>query len=153
MISGARGSRIFIGTTIEATDLQEFEADSYVEVGEVENLGEYGDESERVTFTALADGRTRSLKGPRDAGVMNVVCGSDSTDEGQTAMKEAEAEPFNFNFRVELNDRLTIDGTPTISFFRGQVMSKRRNVGTASDVVRHNFQVAINSEIIDVDPT
>ena len=152
-INTAGGSRFFIGTTAPADDLAEFEADSYIEVGEVEDLGELGDEAEQITFTALKDGRVRKLKGPRDAGTMAIVCGADSSDEGQAAMIEAEASPLDFNFMVILNDQLTLSGTPTTLFYRGKVMSKRRNIGNVSNVVRYNFNVGVNSAVLEVQAT
>lgn len=152
-INTAGGSRFFIGTTADAEDLAEFEADSYVEVGEVEDLGEIGDEAEEITFTALKDGRVRKLKGPRNAGTQAIVCGADDSDEGQAAMIAAEASPLDFNMMVILNDQLTISGSPTVLFYRGKVMSKRRNIGNVSNVVRYNFNVGVNTAIIEVPAT
>jgi hypothetical protein len=152
-INTAGGVKFYIGTTAAAATIGEFEADSYVEVGEVEDAGQVGDESAEITFTALSDGRTRKLKGPRDAGTMAVVCGADSSDDGQAAMIEAEASPLDFNFRVQLNDQLTISGDPTFIYFRGKVMSKRRNIGNVSNVVRYNFNVGVNSEVLETAAT
>ncbi len=148
-ISTGSGAKLAIGTTAAATTLAEFEADTYVEVGEIEDLGEFGDESEEVTFTSLGDGRVRKLKGPRNAGTMAVVAGQDSSDAGQAAMIAAEAEVLDFNFRVTLNDQLTIAGTPSIHYFRGKVMSKRIQVGQANNVVRRTFNVGLNTEITE----
>ena len=153
-INGASGSKLFIGgVNVSLTqDRAEYEADSYIEVGELEDLGEFGDESETINFTSLADGRTRKLKGPRDAGTMPVVVGDDMTDEGQTAMEAAEGTPFDYNFYVELNDAVTLGGNPSKHYFAGKVMTKRRNVGNASNVVRRSFAVGINSAIIPTEP-
>jgi hypothetical protein len=152
-VDTAAGSRLYLGTTQAASTQQDFESDSYVEVGEVEDLGEFGDESEEVTFTALGDRRVRKFKGPRNAGTMAVVCGHDSSDDGQAAMKAAEATDFDYNVKVVLNDALTLNGSPTTIYFRGKVMSKKRNVGNVSNVVRHNFNVAINSDLIEIGAT
>ena len=43
-ISAASGSQFFIGTTTAAEALSQFLTDSYTEVGEVEDLGEFGHE-------------------------------------------------------------------------------------------------------------
>lgn len=152
-VNTAGGSKLYIGTTQDAESVAEFEADSYIEVGEVEDLGQLGDESAEIQFTALADGRVRKLKGPKDAGTMGVICGADSSDEGQQAMVAAEAQIFDYNFKVELNDELTIGGTPTTLFFRAKVMSKRRNIGNVSNVVRYNFNLGVNTEIWEVAAT
>jgi hypothetical protein len=152
-INTAAESTIAIGTTVAAANQAQFEADTYIEIGEVEDLGEFGDEAEEVTFTALADRRTRKLKGSFNAGTITCVAGSDLSDAGQQALVDAFATDFDYNFRVTLNDTLTVSGTPTVLYFRGKVMSKRLNVGTVNNVVRRSFPVGINSEIIEVAAT
>lgn len=154
-VNTAAGAKLFIGgpNSNRSSVLADYQADSYVEVGEVEDLGEFGDESEAVNFTALSDGRTRKFKGPRDAGTMTLVVGDDPTDEGQIAMEAAEAQPLDYNFYVELNDKLTLGGENSRHYFIGKVMAKRRNVGQANNVVRRNFTIGVNSAITDTDPT
>jgi hypothetical protein len=149
-VNTAGGVKFYIGTTQDCTTLAEFQADSYIEVGEVEDAGQVGDESGEITFTALSDARTRKFKGPRDAGTMQIVCGADSSDEGQDAMVAAEADDnFDYNFRVDLSDELTVGGTPTSLYFRGKVMSKRRNIGNVGNIVRYNFNVGVNTAIVE----
>lgn len=154
-VNTASGAKIYIGSanSNRNTNLADYQADSFIEVGEVEDLGEFGDESERIPFTALSDGRTRKFKGPRDAGETPVVVGDDPTDEGQIAMEAAEASPLDFAFKIQLNDALTIGGDDSTHFFIGKVFSKKRNVGNASNVVRRNFAIGINSVVLSTDPT
>jgi hypothetical protein len=154
-VNTASGAKLFIGTanSNRSSALADYVADSYIEVGEVEDLGEFGDESERIKFTALSDGRSRSFKGPRDAGEMTMVVGDDPTDEGQLALEAAEASPLDFNFYVQLNDAISLGGQDSKHYFIGKVFSKRRNVGNASNVVRRNFAIGINSAVTSTDPT
>lgn len=154
-VNTASGAKLFIGNANanRNTTLEEFQADSYIEIGEIEDLGEFGDESERIKFTALSDGRTRTFKGPRDAGEMTLIVGDDPSDEGQVALEAAEATPFDYNFRVELNDAVTLGGENSTHYFIGKVFSKRRNVGAANNVVRRNFAIGINSGIRSTDPS
>ena len=152
-ISTGSGVRLYIGTTTSAENLSQFLTDTYVEVLEVEDLGEFGDEAEEVTFASLSDGRMRKLKGVRDAGTMAVIVGDDPTDAGQTALVSAEADVLDYNFKVVLNDKLTDLGTPSEHYFRGKVMSKRLAVGTVNNVLRRTFNIGVNSEIIEIDPT
>ncbi len=156
-VQAAAGTKIYIGTTAtppniedlsDAAALAEFQADSYIEVGEVENLGEYGDQSQDVTFESLSDSRTRHLKGTRDAGVLPLVVGDDPDDEGQVALVDAEASNLDYNFKIVLNNALTLGGTGQVDYFYGKVMSKRKSVGGVNDVVRSNFSVGINSRIV-----
>jgi len=153
-INTTTGVQFFIGTTIDGETLSQFLEDTYTEVGEVEDLGEFGDESETVTFASLADGRLQKLKGVRDAGILALVVGADDSDAGQDALIAAEAEDsLDYNFKVILNDKVTIGGTPSEHYFRGKVMSKRTGVGSANNVVRKTFNIGINSAIISVDAT
>lgn len=154
-VNTAAGARIFIGSANSNREsvLADYQADSYIEVGEVEDGGEFGDDSERINFTALSDGRTRKFKGPRDAGEMNLVVGDDMTDEGQIALEAAEATSFDYNIRVELNDALTLGGQNSSHYFIAKVFSKKRNVGQANNVVRRTFALGINSAITSTDPT
>ena len=162
MINTASGTRIYIGTTgipanmVDLTDeqaLAEFEADSYIEIGEAESLGEYGDESEVVPFASLNDGRTRKFKGTRDAGTLPLVVGHDPSDEGQLAVVAAEANHLDYNFKVVGNDAITLGGNGSVDYFYGKVMSKRKNVGDVNNVVRANYAVGINSRIVTREAT
>jgi hypothetical protein len=145
----AAGSRVYIGTTTPFDTITTYETETWTEVGEVEDLGQYGDQYQDVTITTLADQRTKHFKGNLDAGTITIQCGADPTDTGQMAMTAAFASPLDYNFKVALDDKLTNSGTPTIQYFSGKVMSKRRNVGNSSNVVRQNFDVGINTEILE----
>lgn len=154
-VNASAGAKLFIGgpNSNRNSILTDYQADSYTEVGEIEDLGEFGDEAERIKFTALSDSRTRTFKGPRDAGEMAIVVGDDMLDQGQIAMEAAEGQPLDYNFRVELNDKVTLGGTNSLHYFIGKVFTKRRTVGKANDITRRNFTVGINSKITDVSPT
>lgn len=163
-VNTAAGSTFAIGpqgtyaSTVDWSDTEEdiitaFEALVWTEVGEVEDLGEFGDEASEITFTALANRRTRKFKGTFNAGTVTVQAGSDPEDAGQLAMIAAFASDLDYPFRVTLNDQLTENGEPTTLYFGGKVMSKRRNVGNVENVVRQNFPVGINTEIIEVPAT
>lgn len=154
-VNTAGGAKVFIGTANSNRNsvLADYQADSYIEIGEVEDGGEFGDDASRITFTALSDSRTRKFKGPRDAGEVNLVVGDDMTDEGQTALEAAEATPFDYNFYYELNDAVSLGGQNSKHYFIAKVFSKKRNVGQANNVVRKTYVLGINSAITETDPT
>jgi len=154
-INTATGSKIFIGPNVptSADTVAEFSALTYTEIGLVETLGEFGDESSAVNFASLSDGRQRKAKGIRDAGAIAITVGDDPTDPGQLAMIAAEATPLKYAFKVVLNDQVTEGGTGSTMYFRGLVMSKRLNVGGADNVVRRTFNTGIDSAIYEVPAT
>lgn len=151
----ASGAKLFIGPSVtSATNTAAlFAALTWTEVGLVESLGDFGDESSSVTGAALGDGRIRKSKGARDAGTMAIVCFDDGSDVGQQAMVAAEATKSNFAFKIVIPNRLNATGTDEIDYFRGLVMSKRRTIGNNDNLVRRNFNLGVNSPVIEVPPT
>lgn len=149
-VTTASGTRFYIGTTAAADTLTEYEADTYVEVGEVESLGEFGDESASVSFTSLGDARVRKSKAARDAGTIALTCGRDPHDDGQNALKAAERTKFEYNIKVVAADNLDANDPPTIYYFRGLVMSARENYGANDNIVRTTFNIGINTEILEI---
>lgn len=151
----AAGTQVFIAPA-QATDpanAAAWAALVWTPIKLVENAGEFGDESAAVTFASLEDSRIRKGKGARDAGTMTLVCGYDGADPGQDALEAAEKTNSNFPIKVILPNRLTPGGTDEINYFRGLVMSRRKNVGTQDNVVRRTFTVAINSAVTEVPAT
>jgi hypothetical protein len=156
-ITTATGAKYFIGGTTAidyATDagaIEDFEALTWVEIKEVEDGGEFGDESADVTFQSLGDGRVRHLKGARDAGTIALVVGDDPLDPGQIAVRAAEKTKFQYNFKVEYEDAPSALYANSVDYFRGLVMSARKNVGTGDNVLRRTFNIGISTEILSVD--
>lgn len=151
----AAGTKIYIGTTAainftnDAAALSAFQADAYVEIKNVEDLGEFGDESSEVTFAAIGDSRTRRAKGTRDAGVLALVCGRDPLDLGQQKALDAEKVKDAFNFKVVVNDA-PAGGTPSVYYFRALVMSAKNAFGSVDNIVKVTFNLGINSAILEV---
>lgn len=159
MITTVAKAKFFIGTTTgavataaastDAAILTAYEADTYVEVKEVSDLGEFGDEAEEIKFSSISDARVRKLKGTRDAGTMEISVGRDAADPGQVAMRVAKNDDYNRNYKIVLNDA-PVGGTPTTFFFRGLITKARTKTGEANNVVIETFSVGINSAIVEV---
>lgn len=145
------GTKGFIGTTAAATTLIQFEADTYIEIGEIEDYGQFGDTAAEVTGTAVGDRRVQKFKGSLNSGTMALVCFRDSQDAGQAALRAAMKSDLDFNFHIVCNDKPTPAGTPTEYFFRGKVMSTSENVGNVDNLMRTTFNIGINSEILEVE--
>ena len=105
-IETTSGTKFYISTVAAASTvdtLAEYEALSWQEVSEVEDLGNVGDVSSEVTGAAISDSRIRKAKGARNAGTMNVICfDTVPLDAGQTAVIAAEASNSNYAFKIEL---------------------------------------------------
>ena len=142
-ISGSSGCKLFIGGTgVLASE------DSWVEVGEIENLGEFGDQSEVVRFLSLSDGRVHKMRGAKDAGDMTITVAYDSANQGQTNLRTAADLTTNvkYNFRVALNDAPAgAAPTPTYFTFKALAQGYRLSVGAANGTVMMNVTLSIDT--------
>lgn len=147
-LSTSAGTRIYIGTKAAAANLTQFEADTYVEIKGVEDIGEFGDTAEVDEFVELGSARMRRVKGARDAGLLEIVCGREPLDAGQRAVIAAEKSDDDYNFKVVASDAPS-GGSPTTYYMRIAVVSAKVNFSGADAVTRLNFSLAINSEILE----
>lgn len=118
---------------------------TYVEIGEVEDLGELGDEASTAEFTALADRRKRKVKGTFDAGTQQVTLGEDPDDAGQLALRAAVASDSNFAVQIDYGDG-------TFDYYLVQVLSFRKQIGSAESIRKASVSLAINSAIFEEKP-
>jgi hypothetical protein len=112
----------------------------FVEVGEVEDAGEIGDEAATQSFTALNNRRVRKVKSTYDAGTQTLSLGLDRADAGQIAMKAALKSDSNYAFKIEY-----IDGE--CDYYVGQVTTFRDSIGGADAIRKASTAIAINSAI------
>ncbi|NSL22837.1 hypothetical protein [Agrobacterium tumefaciens] len=156
-IFATAGAKLYIGVTKEQknTDfvLADFSAANAVtwqEIKELEALGSLGDTSEAVNFTSIDAARTRTLKGPRSAGTMELVMGIDYADPGQQAVIAAEKTIHDYEFKLVLNDA-PAGGTPSQRLFIAKVMSQSEQFDQANAVMKLNASLGVNSNIVRVD--
>lgn len=161
-ISTTAGARFFIGPVVNVSTINAmtdenallfFEAivdGDWEEIFEIEDLGERGDSAEEITFTALNNRRVRKLKGPRDAGTQEIVCGRDPLDDGQQAMIAAEKTDFDYAFKAILADAPDENHSNSIEYMAGMVLGAPTNLGNVSNVTRSTFSVGINTAIYAV---
>lgn len=152
-INTASGGKLYVSSAAVASSIDtkaEFEALTWVEVGEIETLGEFGDESNVVNFAALSDARVRKQKGTRDAGLLALVVGHDPRDAGQIKLLAAEESKFKWGFKIINPDAETAAYTDSIYYFRALVTSRRLNMGGNDNVVRRAYNIAIDSAVIEV---
>lgn len=150
-INTSAGTKIYIGPVNNtAADETAYAALSYVEVLEVESLGEFGDSAQAVTFTSLGDARVRKLKGSYDAGDIALTVANSPNDAGQIALVAASRTAFSYAIKVVAADAADGNDTDSTFYFRGKVMTRRLNVGGANDVTKRSFTIGIDSEIVEI---
>lgn len=152
---GASGTKVYIAAAVlaEPADATAYAALSWTEIGDVQSVGDYGDEAQVLTESTLQDSRIFKSKGPRDAGTLAITVLDRPDDAGQLALIAAEGTNYSYPFKVILPNRLTTGGTDQIEYLIGLVTSKRLNVGNTGNIVKRTFNVAVNSKITEVAPT
>lgn len=152
-IFATAGAELFIGGSVAAKTtnfvLADFSGQSWIQIGWMENIGAFGDEASSITFDAIEQQRTQKLKGTRNAGDMNMVCGIDYEDVGQIALRAAEATPNSYAFKVLFNDA-PAGGSGSERYFIALVMSARETLDTANNVMKLNATLGINSNVVRV---
>jgi len=124
-----------------------YEALTYVAVGEVGDLGEFGGTREVVTFTPVSTGIVAKRPGSINYGQMSLQIGRDAADVGQIALQSAldGAESGNVH-SFELVDR---NGDKL--FYTGIVSSFTYNAGSANTIFGGSCTVDLTSKPLAVE--
>ena len=151
--TGVLGARLYIGETalanIEAaadaiTDFTSVSAG--VEVGLIENIGEFGKVFDKVTFQAIANGRTYKLKGGYDEGSIQMTVGSDLTDAGQALLFAYGNASDQNTYPVKIV-LVGVDASWDTIYFGGKVFSYRQQLGSVNNVIKAMVTIEINTPI------
>lgn len=150
------GCKLFIGTALDqkTTDFTaaDFTSIVWTEIGGLDSLGSLGDTSQAITQSIIGEGRDKVLKGTRSGGNMEVVCAIDNADTGQLAAIAAEKTPFDYAFKLELNDKPATGASPKNGqrLFIAKVMSQAEVFDGANNVMKRNLTLAVNSNVVRV---
>jgi hypothetical protein len=147
------GSKVYIGgaKVMQATDFAEsdFSSVSWTEIKGLESIGNVGSTATAVDVTAIGDNGTRTLKGQRSGGSMELSMFVDYADAGQLALVAAEKTDDDYAFKVEFDDAPS-GGTPSLRLFIGKVMSAVEALDQANNAAKLTASIAINSNIVRV---
>ena len=118
------GTTIGVSATLPATETTtDYGTLTFINIGEVESIGEFGTEYNEVTFTALDNRRVRKFKGSYNPGTVALTVALDGADSGQQALDTALDSDADVAFEVTLQDG-------TLRYFSGKVMSYTTNVSS-----------------------
>lgn len=127
----------------------DFEALTYIEIGEVVSIGEFGSEFSAVSFTALNDRLVRKFKGSEDPGTIAIEMGRDATDNGQAALRTALGSDQDYAFHIVMNDA-PVGGTPSEFYARAKVMSYRINIGNSDSITGATADLGVTTRFIEI---
>lgn len=133
-------------------DQEDFEALTWVLVGQVGSVGETGLTTNIVTYDTLDTEVTQKAKGISNAGDPTVECARKYDDAGQIAMRAAAKTNFNYAFKLERNDAPDAETTNTIIYNRGLVTGPTRPNGRNEDFDLEVFTLGLQQDEIVVNP-
>lgn len=99
--SPSAGTKLYMGTTALVGT-----TDTYIEVAGIESIPEHGRAYNEVTFTPLASRGVQKYKGSFNDGSITVPLAKDLSDAGQAALYAARDSDYDYNFKIEANDRV-----------------------------------------------
>lgn len=148
-------ARIYVGSETNTSGpnvLADYTADTWTEVGQVQDLGKFGSEAKEVAYTTLANNQTYRLKGTQDSGSFDLVCARDPDDVGQSVLRTAAASEYlPRRFKVELADKPAGGTTNTIFYFKAITRSAQSEFGKADKEITQTFSVGISGNILEVE--
>jgi hypothetical protein len=144
------GDKLYISTTPQNDDLTDhvsegFPSLSYTEVKKIGSVGEYGINTNVISYDTWGRDVNLKAKGTTNAGDPAVECARDDTDAGQIAMRAAGA-PTNKNsyaFKVEKQDG-------SIDYLRGLVMGPNSPSGRNEDFDLHVFTLGLQQAPVHI---
>lgn len=150
------GAKVYIGAAMEDRDedlvAADFTSQTWTEIGNITNIGAFGDTAAEVTTQEVGRGRDFRQKGTRNAGTLALTMNINTTDAGQIALLAAEKTNNNFAFRVVFPDAPPTGASPKGSerLFYGLAMSAPENLAAANNFATMDVSVGINSNIVKV---
>lgn len=154
-INSTSGAKVYIGPpSATISTLVEYNAITtalgWIEIGECEDLGEWGPEATELPFKNVGDKHVRRVKGSIDSGMVELICARDPLDLGQIAARASVEDNLPCPIRVLLNDKPTPSGDPTEFFFRAVVLSAKNKLGEGDNITRTTFRLGIDGKVIEV---
>lgn len=142
--------RVFIEAGTECDTLSEYDALTWVRVGQLLDVGEFGAQYQEVTYTTIDDGIVHRLKGALDNGTFSITVARNPEDEGQGDVLVGLDSYDNVNVKVELNDKPAgVGAKPTRFCFPAKIFSYKNQFGDANQVTKAVINVGIDGFIIE----
>lgn len=144
------GTKLYVAATTPATeDATGYAAMTWVEVGEISEIPEFGPEYSEVNFTPLATGIKAKYHGELDYGSISLPFALSAGDAGQAALKTAMANKARISFKVEFPKLASTSTAGPIVYTQGKAFSFTRSASTG-DVVSGSLNVGFERPLVEV---
>lgn len=139
------GTKLYISVATPATnDADGFEALTWTEIGQLTSIGEViGREYSMATLSTVGDAQERQKKGSYSLPNADWEFAWDKADPGQIIALAASKDYTVPSFKLVDQD------VDSISYFRAQVATFKRNGGTSNDAVLGTMTLLRQTDTID----
>lgn len=140
------GSTIHVSAPAPATfDAAGYAALIWTEVGEVEDIGEYGPEDSLLTRNNLKTGITQKLKGSTNLGGIPLQMAMVPGDAGHIALEAGRVSRAPVSVKVTFQDGM-------VEYFRALVMSYKKAIGSSESFTAASTTLEVTTETVRVLP-
>ncbi|WP_434619192.1 hypothetical protein [Azospirillum sp. B2RO_4] len=142
--------KVYIEAGTACDTLTEYDALTWVKVGNLLDVGEFGAQFQEVTYTTIDEAIVHRLKGALDNGTFSITVARNPDDEGQGDVLAGLDSYENVNIKVELNDKPAGAGAkPTRFCYPAKIFSYKNQFGDANQVVKAVINIGIDGGIIE----
>lgn len=150
-VNTSLGTSVWIGpVTAAPPSVAGYAALAWTQIGSVNSVSEFGDQSNMISYDSLPQKRIRKVKGSDDAGQLILSCGADPLDAGQLALSTARGARGNYAVKILLEDQASDDDLPSVFYFLAKVSGNRMAIGDANAVLTREFILEIDSPVLEV---
>jgi hypothetical protein len=154
--STKKGSKVFVCADPQNSDVTQtaFEGLTWVQVGKVGNIGDFGADSTMNSYNTLDEAVTQKQKGTANAGDPQIEVADIADDAGQTILRTF-GDPLNQNniaIKIERNDKPQEGWSNTILYSRGVVSGPLYPGGGSDDFELARYTIGLNQLPIRVNP-
>lgn len=140
------GTKLSVCATLPATfNAAGYGALTWLEVGEIVDMGEFGKEYSQVSHNPLGTRQTIKRKGSYNEGSLALKMARVPSDDGQAVLVAAVDSDDSIAFKVELQDG-------TVQYSTAQVMSYKTGVGSVDQITSASCTLEIDRPIVEVAP-
>ena len=150
------GTKVHVGpqTTATPADASAWAAlTPWTEIVNLEDIGELAINRQQINVSVIGDMFVRTFGGAQEPGAWALSGTWSPGDDGQAIIATAVNQNLLYPFRITFADRLNAQGTDSVIYIHGQVLSYPVRPGGNQDVVRTTINVGIVAPLVFVAAT
>lgn len=143
-IMTSAGSKLFLSAVLPGSQTTgSYASLTWVEVGEITDMGEVGKTYNVVSYTALGTRQTKKIKGSYNNGTMALKLGRDTTDAGQTLMRVGLDSDIAYAVKITLQNSTTL-------YFEAQITEYKTHIGSVDQITEAMSNLELVTDILEI---